>query len=72
MNTGKSIGTTKTLIAMAERRLNSSRDACLKEGVMLRFIHFLAYSATLGRLDHLPAYQTGKSTAFTPYHVADT
>ncbi len=66
-NTGISTGTMKTLSAMVGKKLNSSQDACLKEGVMLRFIHFLAYSAIPGQPDHLPIYQTDKPTMFTPY-----
>ncbi len=39
-NIGISTGMTKTLNGTAEKKLNSSRDGCLKKGVMSQFIHF--------------------------------
>ncbi len=41
-NIGISIGTT-TMWNRTGEKLNSSRDACLNEGVMSRFIHFLPF-----------------------------
>ncbi len=56
MNTGTSTGTMKTWNEMVEKRLNSSQDACFKEGVMSRFICFFPFylpNRDSGRLDRL-------------------
>ncbi len=42
-NTGISTGTMTTWNEMAERKLNSSQDACLNEGVMSQFISFFPF-----------------------------
>ncbi len=52
-NTGTSTGTTKTWNEMAERKLNSSRDACIKKGVMLRFICFFPFTYLIATPDRL-------------------
>ncbi len=43
-NTGISTGMTITWSETVERKLNSSRDACLNKGVMSQFIHFFPLS----------------------------
>ncbi len=43
MNIGISIGMMTMWNEMVGKKLNSSRDACLNEGVMSRFIHFFSF-----------------------------
>ncbi len=63
-NTGTSTGMTKTWNETAERKLNSSRDACLKKGVMSRFIFFFPFylpnrdSGSVGPLINTTAWRS--------------
>ncbi len=57
-NTGTSTGTMKTWNETAERKLNSSRDACLKKGVMSWFIYFFPFTYLIVTPDHLDHLST--------------
>ncbi len=55
---------------MVGKKLNSSQDTCLNEGVMLQFIHFFPYlilSITPDRPDHLSLGQLSNRTTFAWY-----